>query len=153
MTPKASASPTIVVHGIPAPQGSKRHVGGGRMIESSKAVGPWREAIRGSVLATFGQVTPLEGPLSVDVTFVFDRPRSHYGTGRNSRIVRPSAPVFPATRPDLDKLCRALFDALTDAHVWHDDGQVVRLVAFKRWADDKTWSDPGAVIHITDVPA
>src|ERR1700676_3259288 len=35
----------ITVRGIPAPQGSKRHVGGGRMIEMSKAVGPWREAV------------------------------------------------------------------------------------------------------------
>ena len=31
--------------GIPAPQGSKRHVGGGRMIESCKALKPWRDLI------------------------------------------------------------------------------------------------------------
>lgn len=38
------------------------------------------------------------------------------------------------TRPDLDKLTRAVFDALTDAHIWHDDAQVVGLVATKRYA-------------------
>ena len=36
---------TFHVSGTPAPQGSKRHVGGGRMIESSKKVEPWREAV------------------------------------------------------------------------------------------------------------
>ena len=34
----------IVVRGIPAAQGSKRHVGGGRMVESSRAAGPGTEA-------------------------------------------------------------------------------------------------------------
>lgn len=31
---------TIIVHGIPAPQGSKRHVGNGVLLESSKMVKP-----------------------------------------------------------------------------------------------------------------
>jgi crossover junction endodeoxyribonuclease RusA len=48
----------IVVRGIPAPQGSKRHVGGGRMIESSRAVGPWREAVR----AETQRVMTITGP-------------------------------------------------------------------------------------------
>lgn len=32
--------------GVPAPQGSKTHVGGGRLIESSRQVGAWRDAVR-----------------------------------------------------------------------------------------------------------
>ena len=32
----------FAVLGLPAPQGSKRHVGEGRMVESSKRVKPWR---------------------------------------------------------------------------------------------------------------
>ena len=37
----------ITVEGIEAaPQGSKRHVGRGIMIESSKRVKPWRDAVR-----------------------------------------------------------------------------------------------------------
>ena len=36
----------IAVNDIePAPQGSKRHVGGGRLIEASKRVKPWRQAV------------------------------------------------------------------------------------------------------------
>jgi len=33
------------VAGAAAPPGSKRHVGGGRMIESSKALAPWRTQV------------------------------------------------------------------------------------------------------------
>lgn len=33
------------VPGRPAPQGSKRHVGHGIMVESSRDLGPWRERV------------------------------------------------------------------------------------------------------------
>lgn len=33
------------VLGVPAAQGSKRHVGNGRMVESSKALHPWRDSV------------------------------------------------------------------------------------------------------------
>ena len=35
----------VFIPGVPAPQGSKRHVGGGRLVESSKKVKPWRRAV------------------------------------------------------------------------------------------------------------
>jgi len=35
----------FTVLGVPAPQGSKRHVGRGVLVESSKALGPWRDAV------------------------------------------------------------------------------------------------------------
>ena len=54
-----------------------------------------------------------------------ERPKSHFGTGKNADKVKQSAPVFPATMPDIDKLMRAILDGLTDAQVWLDDGQVV----------------------------
>lgn len=43
---------TIVVHGQPAPQGSKRafvnkHTGRAALVESSKKVQPWRQAVVG----------------------------------------------------------------------------------------------------------
>lgn len=131
----------IRVNGIPAPQGSKRHVGNGRMVESSKAVGPWREAVRAEAqrVISAGDVTPwasvaLADAVSVTAVFLLPRPQSHYGTGRNAGQVRPSAPPFPAGRPDLDKLLRALLDGLTAAGVWRDDAQVASISAAKVYA-------------------
>jgi Holliday junction resolvase RusA-like endonuclease len=140
---------TIEVRGLPAPQGSKRHVGRGIMVESSKAVGPWREAVRAetqraleSILFAGRDLPPTGGPMAMTVTFYLPRPKSHYRTGRNAHLLRESAPTFPAGRPDLDKLVRALLDGLTAGGVWQDDSQVVQL------AVGKDYGEPGAIITI-----
>ena len=141
------------VNGQPAPQGSKRHVGGGRMVEMSKAVGPWREAVR----AEAQRVDPASrwhGPstsLMVTIVFVLPRPKTHYSAAKMTGAdrltpVRPSAPRYPAKRPDLDKLCRAVLDGLVAGGVMADDAQVVSLSASKVWAAAK--DAPGAIIEV-----
>lgn len=143
---------TITVHGRPAPQGSKRHVGNGIMIESSKAVKPWREDVKNAGLAAMGWGSRpcLDGPLSVSMVFYFPRPASHYGTGRNATRLRPSAPIAPHMPPDLSKLARATEDALTDARVWRDDSRVIEYTRLaKAYLDPAAGrSTPGAVITI-----
>jgi Holliday junction resolvase RusA-like endonuclease len=125
------------VNGRPAPQGSKRHVGNGRMVESSKAVGPWREAVRAEVQ---------HDPVSLRLTFVLARPKGHYGSGRNSDQVKPSAPHRPAGRPDVDKLARSVLDGLTMGGAFADDAQVVDLDVSKHWCEPG--ETPGVVIEI-----
>src|SRR5690606_6553718 len=103
----------VRVYGIPAPQGSKRHVGGGRMIESSKKVGPWREAVKAAVLTATGRrPATLDGRVRVDATFFLPRPKGPYGTGRNAGRLRGTAPAERTTNPDPDKLLRSTMDAL-----------------------------------------
>ena len=106
------------VRGIPAPQGSKRYLGNGIHVESSKKVAPWRDAVRLAAVEEMNGVTPFDGPLELAVTFILVRPG----------IVKRD---MPHVRPDLDKLVRSTMDALTDAGVWGDDSQVVRIVASK----------------------
>ncbi|PXY17365.1 hypothetical protein BA062_37760 [Prauserella flavalba] len=139
----------LFVPGKPAPQGSKRHVGNGVMVESSKAVRPWREDIRQALLAEHDNAHPLAGPLAVTIQFVMPRPKSHYRTGRNAERLRDNAPRLPAGKPDIDKLARAVLDAIGSAHVWQDDAQVVNLHATKIYQalDEK----PGAWIEITSL--
>lgn len=137
---------TIEVRGLPAAQGSKRHVGGGKMIEMSKAVGPWREAVRAECQRAMNGGNALDGALAVSVTFTLARPRGHYGTGRNRGLVKNSAPGFPAGSPDLDKLLRAVLDGLTAGGAWADDSQVVRIGA------EKLYGNPGARIRISQWP-
>ena len=149
---------TIRVHGLPAPQGSKRHVGNGVMIESSKRVKPWRQDVRAAALEAL-RVGPEDeqgmaerigfpfGPSAVriDVRFLLPRPKHHYRTGRNANLLRDAAPLWPAVKPDVDKLIRSTLDALGEAGVWRDDSQVVSIHAWKSYADATT---PGAVITI-----
>lgn len=68
---------------------------------------------------------PIMGAVIVEFVFAFSRPKNHYGTGKNSKTLKASAPVFHAKRPDLAKLIRGAEDAITKAQVWKDDSQVV----------------------------
>jgi crossover junction endodeoxyribonuclease RusA len=124
----------LFVPGRPAPQGSKRHVGGGRLVESSKAVGPWRTVVAWHAAQAFTGA-PLDGPLRISLVFVMPRPA---GTPKKS-----TPPAIK--RPDLDKLTRAVFDALSGV-VWNDDSQAVELHAFKRLA--QLDEQPGVNIRI-----
>lgn len=116
------------VPGTPKPQGSKRHVGRGILIESCRDLKPWREAITAAAIDA-GAVR-VTGPVMVQLQFRFDRPKGHYG----KRGVRNSAPETKTTKPDIDKLSRAALDSLWPC--WNDDSQVVALLATKGWCQD-----------------
>ena len=120
------------VNGLPAPQGSKRHVGNGRMIEASKKVGPWREAVKQAV--SLLPLEPLDGPLEISMVFYLPKPKT----------VKRELPIVP---PDLDKLVRGLFDALTIAGVWQDDALVVSIVDTKKAYADAD-NPPGCEVFI-----
>ena len=138
----------ITVYGRAAPAGSKtsgvRNDGRRFVRDSSKAAGPWKRAVAEAAGREMDSRELLAGPLRLALTFVVARPLGHYGTGRNNGRVRPSAPAYPTTRPDLTKLTRAVEDALTGV-VWRDDAQVVlQTIA-------KVYGEP-ARVHVTVTP-
>ncbi|MFJ5105184.1 RusA family crossover junction endodeoxyribonuclease [Streptomyces sp. NPDC088554] len=148
------AAITVTVHGTPGPQGSKRHLGGGVMIESSKKVRPWRQDVKWAALdATRARPAwvPLDGPLAAAVVFTFARPRGHYRTGRNAHLLRDAAPARPAVYPDLSKILRSTEDALTGV-VWADDARVVEYTRLGKYYADTGDPDvlgaPGCVIRV-----
>ena len=137
------------VYGTPASQGSKRWLPSGRMIEADKKLRPWRNAVIDAVVKADSQGLRLEGPLEVWVTFLFDRPKAHYGTGKNSGVLRENAPVYLSRTPDIDKAVRATLDGITEAALWGDDAQVAVLKARKMYAG--TGEAPGAIIDISAI--
>lgn len=115
------------VQGRPAAQGSKRHVGNGRMIEASRFVAPWRKAVTSAAIETADLVgwVKLEDAVEADFVFHIARPAS----------VRELDRPYPVKPPDLDKLVRAVCDSLTDAEVWDDDAQLVKFSCRKKYVD------------------
>ena len=116
---------SFYVQGEPAPQGSKRfvgiHNGKGRMIESSKKVKPWREAVYWAAIEAKSKtpmVMPMDGPLAVVMVFALPKPTS----------VRRAQ---PDRKPDLSKLVRSTEDALVDAGLIADDARIVVCLASK----------------------
>lgn len=126
------------VIGLPAPQGSKRHLGNGVLVESSKKVKPWRQDVTAAALAARTPQVPLDGPLALVVCFTLPRPKS-----------APKRRLWPDRTPDLSKLVRSTEDAITTAGLWADDARVVSCDAAKRYVGDpKALPVPGAVIGL-----
>lgn len=135
---------SFTVAGIAVPQGSKAvNRATGRMFESNKGnLMPWRQ----DVIAQARQAhhdDPILGPAYVTLRFSFRRPKSHYGTGRNAGVVKLSSAAEHITKPDIDKLTRAVLDALTIAGIWRDDAQVCDLTVKKVYS-----ATPGVEITV-----
>lgn len=132
-------SVAFFVAGIPIPQGSKTaYVVNGRAVladANGKKLKPWRKEITRIARASWLDRAQLMGPVRLDVVFVFARPVS---------VKRR----LPAVAPDLDKLVRAIGDGVTDAGVWKDDGQVIRLVAEKVYG-----AAPGVHVSVSEMSA
>ncbi len=140
---------TITVFGIPGPQGSKRYVGTsksgrGIMIESSKKVPIWREAVKYAVIEgrPMNRAT-LDGPLSVRMTFTLPKPKS----APKTRV------TFPDKKPDLSKLVRSTEDALVEIGAIEDDARIVETFSAKRFPNEgeDALCSPGVVIRIQQV--
>ena len=128
-------NPPITFHaqGVPAPQGSKRHVGGGRMVESSKLLPAWRKAVTQAATQVAPE-TPLDCPVSVEAHFYLPKPQ------------KPRFNV-PAVHPDADKLARAVGDALEAAGVLRNDSRITHWQIHKHYANH---NGPGATITIKE---
>lgn len=128
----------FTVHGEPQPQGSKTIVQQRgrrpRVIEDNPETMPWRNAVAAAGAAAMNGRQLRSGPLRLRAVFVFPRPQAHFGTGRNNGRLKPSAPVYCRTRPDVDKLLRAVGDALTGV-VFRDDAQLVIVQAEKHYGE------------------
>lgn len=81
---------------------------------------------------------PAIGPVELNVLTVMRRPKSHYGTGRNSGKLKTSAPYFCETTPDFDNLFKQICDCMNRL-VFHDDRQVVKASIVKRYGANPRW--------------
>lgn len=130
---------TYEIEGTPRPQGSKRNVGNGIMVEASKYLKEWRAFARLKAVEAMRnhQMIQKPRPVNLVVVFGFDRPQKHFKRG----VLRDDAPTFHTSRPDTDKLLRALFDSMSEV-VFKDDSQVCGLVVSKIY-------QKGAVTRVT----
>ncbi|MDP7706824.1 RusA family crossover junction endodeoxyribonuclease [Mycobacterium sp. TY815] len=123
------------VPGVPRPQGSKNHVGAGRLVESSKGLAEWRWRV-GLAANQARRGAPLHAG-AVRATLIFVMPRPTY-------MARTTTPPHTSP-PDVDKLVRGVLDALSGTLIV-DDAQVTSLGdTHKRYADPA--EPPG--VHIT----
>jgi Holliday junction resolvase RusA-like endonuclease len=126
----------IRVYGTPITQGSKTKNRFGMHDDNAKTLHPWRKKVQQHAEFVTRLHDTLTGPVRVWIRFTFDRPPSHYRTGRNAHLLKDGAPAYPTHYNDIDKLQRAVFDALTQAEVWKDDGLIIDVRARKFYAGE-----------------
>jgi Holliday junction resolvase RusA-like endonuclease len=138
---------TFIIPGIPQQQGSKTHRNG-YSFEANKKLKPWRnDALDRALAARPDRSAPtFMRPVTVTMVAYFPRPANHYGTGKNAGKLKPTAPYWHASAPDLDKLQRALGDVLTQSQVILDDRLIVS------WNATKLYGEPRLEVTVRPVP-
>lgn len=139
----------FTVYGRPAQMGSKRaFVRQGRAVmlnDNSDRLRQWYNAVASKAAEVMHGRQQVTGPVRLSITFLFKRPKGHYGSGKNAANLKDSSPFWHQQKPDLDKLIRSTQDALSSV-VWRDDCQVCQFGTMNRqWAMDGV---EGADIHI-----
>jgi crossover junction endodeoxyribonuclease RusA len=148
---------TFDVRGTPTTQGSKRAIpiyrggkgakvftGHSALVESG---GPklkaWRTDVKDAAEQYAGRF-PRGTGLVVVIYFSMARPKSAPKKRR----------TYPVTKPDVDKLIRAVLDALKDAALYFDDGQVLDARGVKDYAGFGNGpAHPGARITVSHAVA
>lgn len=165
----------FMVLGNPRPQGKMVCYGRGGMHQLThdnvKELDAWRDKVRAAALRWCQERADVHQPLDTQLTWSLERPAGHWGTGRNADRLKPSAPYWPATDLDVDKLTRAVLDALTATKqhegIWPNDAQIIDGAIRKRYASMRgqtvlppgsgpDWDDvlpcPGVVVRLYPKP-
>jgi crossover junction endodeoxyribonuclease RusA len=119
------------VLGVPRAKGSMRAFvtprGRAHLVDSNRYLKSWAAGIATGAQLALADLPPADRALVVGAV----RLTLRFALPRPKRLARHVAPHI--TKPDLDKLVRGIFDALTGIR-WRDDAQVVELLATKRYA-------------------
>lgn len=122
---------TLVIraYGRPAPQGSKEQGGAGQLLEASKYLPAWHQAVKVATFEAYraAGVSPVELPYFQPRTRVVIQRMHFYVTPAQCRAELTDEPLG---EPDLDKFLRAVLDSLggarrrQTARLYADDSQV-----------------------------
>ena len=109
------------VPGIPEAQGSMRSPRAGVVLHNKPSLTAWRDLIGFTAKQAWGTRPLLDWPVRMTCAFYFPKPQ------------RPQHDGWASTSLDLDKLIRAVGDALQGV-VLKNDSRIVAITAQKRWA-------------------
>lgn len=139
---------TFMVQGTPIPKGNLKAfpilTGDRRWIKNrvtdsgGKKLKAWQSLVAFKAKECFD--APFETPVYLTITFYFNHPKYHY-TPSGNKSKRYT--TFHVVKPDIDKLQRAVLDALTGI-AYVDDAQVIGVHTSKNYS-----TFAGAEISVT----
>ena len=108
---------------------------------------------------------PYEGVISLDLEFYFERPKSHFRSGKNSELLKKGCTRYHKNTPDLSNLIKFVEDALFGRRIFvklnniivlghlqytfDHDRQVVIINAVKYYCNKK-YKEPQTTIGIRE---
>jgi Holliday junction resolvase RusA-like endonuclease len=142
---------SVARDGMPGPDGSWQKIACECPIlvntrEDNPKLDAWRDAVGYTARLAMGGREVFDGLIEATFVFVRQRPKAHYGTGKNERQLKDSAPAAPGSIPDGLKLARAVEDALKGV-VYTDDSLIVTHHIGKRYCH--RWEDEHVEVTIT----
>lgn len=117
------------------------------MVSNPKQLLVWRQTCIDAFEVSMERMQNFEQIVSavhLDLTFWFSRPQVHFKSDKST--LKDDAPKFHSKAPDLDKLQRAIGDALTYGQVWKDDSLCASTTAEKLYASNP--ADMGVRVRI-----
>jgi Holliday junction resolvase RusA-like endonuclease len=76
-------------------------------------------------------------PLRCQLFFYCKRPKNHYKTGKNSHILKDTAPIHNTNSKDLDNMVKFVLDAFNDK-LYVDDCLVVEIHCRKLYSEEES---------------
>lgn len=123
---------SFTVNGKPATQGSKTYMRG-RAVEANRRLPGWRSDVANAVERAVPDGWDRAGAMEVEMWFRYARPQHHF---RANGELKEKAPVWHTVLSgDVDKLSRAVNDAITTGGGWVDDKQLCSLVVKRQWCE------------------
>lgn len=120
---------SFFVPGRPAPKGSTRSFvsRAGKLVTKADCARtkPWQASV--ALAASAAGIPLVREGVSITLTFRFSRPKSHL---KRDGELKPTSPLGHVSKPDVDKLVRAVMDGLTGI-AYVDDAQVDVIRASK----------------------
>lgn len=134
----------ITIPGPPVGKQRPRFAGAGRVYTPAKTVN-YERRVAAEWQYMIHQV--MSGPLSVDIDAYYQIPKSATKAARRRMEAGEEKPV---KKPDLDNIVKAILDGLNGV-AWHDDAQVCRIRADKRYTPDGM--EPCVVVTVYEMEA
>lgn len=119
---------------VPTAQARPKHTRAGHAYKTSDQLAA--ERTLEAMLAPYMPENALDGPLELTFTACLPIPAS---ASKKARAAMLGGEIGHTKKPDLDNLCKQLLDAMTRLRFWHDDRQLTRLVAAKRYSERPCW--------------
>jgi Holliday junction resolvase RusA-like endonuclease len=76
----------------------------------------------------------INGPARLLISAEFMRPKSHYGTGKRTTVLKDDAPFHHIGKPDSDNIIKAIADSLNKL-AYPDDSCVAEVSCVKLYTD------------------